>query len=68
MGQYSKLPPAFLHTSVFLRDTFVLCLNQVLPGIPLKKFNSLFLLSSFPSDHRLRRGGGVTEGPCVRNT
>lgn len=58
MGQYSKLPPAFPHSSVFLCDTFVLCLNQVLPGIPLKTFNSLFLLlSSFPSDHRLRRGG-----------
>lgn len=48
MGRHSKLPHGFLHTFFssgphFPRDTFVLCLNRALPGIPL----SLFLSKPF---------------------
>lgn len=73
MGRYSKLPHGFLHTffssgSVFFflpstpptHDTFVLCLNRALPGIPLeRKFNRLLPLSS----HQIAAGGGVSGGP-----
>lgn len=53
MGRYSKLPHGFLHTFFnsgphFLCDTFVLCLNWVLPGIPFAHSPFSSSSSSFP--------------------
>lgn len=73
MGRYSKLPHGFLHTFFSSgplpppRDTFVLCLNRALPGIPLeRKFNRLLPLSSLPLRSPLEEESA--EDRDVRNT
>lgn len=84
MGRHGKLPHGFLHTFFSSGphlpcDTFVLCLNWVLPGIPFSLFLSqpFFLFFSFSPQidasggrRRKRRSGEreVSGGPGERNT
>lgn len=82
MGRHCKLPHDFLHTFFssgphFPCDTFVLCLNRALPGIPFSPFLSqpfffffLFSPQTDASGGRRRRSGEkeVSRGPGGRNT
>lgn len=66
MGRHSKLPHSFLHTFFssgphFPCDTFVLCLNRALPGIPFSLFLSqpfFFFFSFSPQIDALAGGAG----------